>query len=88
MAAGISRPHRGVVDQGTKKGWAMNFIDRTLPSEAPSDPKLLIVFLQYALDDVRSLSERSAHLLEQAINALAQEIAQGAAVGASSQSLS
>ena len=56
----------------------MNFIDRTVPSEAvpseaASDPKLLIVFLQYALDDVRSHSARSARLLEQAISALAHE---------------
>ena len=53
----------------------MNFIDKTPPKEAVSDPKLLIVFLQYALDDVRELSDRSAFLLEQAIAALAQEAA-------------
>ena len=51
----------------------MNFIDTTLSDDAASDPKMLIVFLQYALDDVRKLSERSAHLLEQAIVALAHE---------------
>ena len=53
----------------------MNFIDRMPSEDAESDPKLLIVFLQYALDDVRKLSERSAHLLEQAISTLAREAA-------------
>jgi hypothetical protein len=51
----------------------MTMIETTPSDEAASDPKLLIVFLQYALDDVRKLSDRSAHLLEQAISALAQE---------------
>ena len=53
----------------------MNFNDATPSDEAGSDPKMLIVFLQYALDDVRKLSERSAHLLERAIGELAQETA-------------
>ena len=51
----------------------MTMIDTTLADDAASDPKLLIVFLEYALDDVRKLSGRSAHLLEQAISTLAQE---------------
>jgi hypothetical protein len=53
----------------------MTMIDTTFADDTASDPKLLIVFLEYALDDVRKLSERSAHLLEQAIRALAQEAA-------------
>lgn len=59
-------------------GTAMTMIETTFSEEAASDPKMLIAFLQYALDDVRKLSERSAHLLEQAINALAQEAAKTA----------
>jgi hypothetical protein len=51
----------------------MTITDTTLADETTSDPQLLITFLHYALDDVRKLSERSARLLEQAINALAQE---------------
>jgi hypothetical protein len=51
----------------------MTMIETTPSDDTASDPKLLIVFLQYALDDVRKLSDRSAHLLEQAISALAQE---------------
>ena len=62
----------------------MNFIEATPSDDAGSDPKMLIVFLQYALDDVRKLSERSARLLEQAIGELAQE----AAVVSHSRSLS
>ena len=53
----------------------MNIIDRTRSDEAASDPEMLISFLHYVLDDVRKLSERSAHLLEQAISALAHEAA-------------
>ena len=56
----------------------MNFIDTRASDAAASevsDPTMLIVFLQYALEDVRQLSERSAYLLEQAIGALAQEAA-------------
>jgi hypothetical protein len=52
----------------------MTMIETTPSDEAASDPKLLIVFLQYALDDVRKLSERSAHLLEQAISTLDHEV--------------
>lgn len=37
-------------------------------------PELLIAYLQYALADVRSLSERSARLLEQAIETLTEDI--------------
>jgi hypothetical protein len=55
-------------------GTAMTMIETTPSDEAASDPKLLIVFLQYALDDVRKLSERSAHLLEQAISTLDHEV--------------
>ena len=51
----------------------MNVFDTTLADDTVSDPEMLISFLQYALDDVRKLSKRSAHLLEQAIGALAQE---------------
>lgn len=53
----------------------MNFIDMTPADDVASDPEMLITFLQYALDDVRKLSKRSGHLLEQAISALAQETA-------------
>ena len=53
----------------------MNIIDTTLTAEVESDPQMVITFLQYALDDVRKHSTRSAHLLEQAISALAQEAA-------------
>jgi hypothetical protein len=53
----------------------MNIIDTTLTKDVESDPQMVITFLQYALDDVRKLSKRSAHLLEQAISALAQEAA-------------
>jgi len=51
----------------------MTITDTRVADDTASDPKLLIVFLQYALDDVRKLSDRSAHLLEQAISTLAQE---------------
>ena len=51
----------------------MTITDTRVADDTASDPKLLIVFLQYALDDVRKLSDRSALLLEQAISALAQE---------------
>jgi hypothetical protein len=40
---------------------------------------MLIVFLQYALEDVRKLSGQSAELLERAIVKLADEIATAAA---------
>jgi hypothetical protein len=68
----------------------MTIIETTLSEDAASDPQMLISFLHYALDDVRKLSERSARLLEQAINALAQEAqqARGAATTAHPQSLS
>ena len=36
-------------------------------------PEMLISFLQYALDDVRALSERSGRHLEQAISTLAED---------------
>jgi hypothetical protein len=50
-----------------------------MKSKAPSqrfdrhDPNLLLAFLQYALADVRALSERSGHHLELAINILAED---------------
>ena len=68
----------------------MNMFDTTLAdeAEAASDPEMLINFLHYALDDVRKLSERSAHLLEQAISALAQEAATQAAMPAHPRTLS
>ncbi len=56
----------------------MNFIDTTIAEDATSDPEMLIIFLQYALEDVRKLSDRSAALLEQAITALADETAMAA----------
>ena len=66
----------------------MTIIETTLSEDdAASDPQMLISFLHYALDDVRKLSARSARLLEQAINALAQE-AQEAAPTAHRQGLS
>jgi hypothetical protein len=51
----------------------MNIIDTKFLEETSSDPQMLIVFLHYALEDVRKLSARSAVLLEQAISALATE---------------
>ena len=36
-------------------------------------PEMLISFLQYALDDVRALSERSGRHLEQAITTLTED---------------
>ena len=36
-------------------------------------PQLLINFLQYALDDVRALSERSGRHLEEAISTLTED---------------
>ena len=53
----------------------MNIIDRNIVEDAASDPEMLIVFLQYALEDVRKLSGQSATHLERAIVALADEIA-------------
>jgi hypothetical protein len=53
----------------------MNIIDTRFVEDTASDPQMLIVFLHYALDDVRKLSTRSAVLLEQAITALANEAA-------------
>ncbi|MPZ58020.1 MAG: hypothetical protein GEU91_16305 [Rhizobiales bacterium] len=40
---------------------------------AQDSPELLISFLQYALDDVRALSERSGRHLELAIATLAED---------------
>jgi hypothetical protein len=57
----------------TDGGKAMNIIDTKFVEDTTSDPQMLIVFLHYALEDVRKLSERSAVLLEQAISALANE---------------
>jgi hypothetical protein len=51
----------------------MNIVDTRFVEDTSSDPQMLIVFLHYALDDVRKLSTRSAVLLEQAISALADE---------------
>jgi hypothetical protein len=51
-------------------------MDRTITEDAASDPEMLIVFLQYALEDVRKLSGQSAALLERAIVMLADEIAE------------
>jgi hypothetical protein len=42
-------------------------------THAQESPELLISFLQYALDDVRSLSERGGRHLELAISALAED---------------
>jgi hypothetical protein len=68
MPAGSSAP--------CNRGNAVNFIDRTMTEDAaPADPQALIVFLQYALEDVRRLSGQSATHLEQAIVALANDIA-------------
>jgi hypothetical protein len=53
----------------------VNIIDTTIAEDAGSDPETLIVFLQYALEDVRKLGGQSAVLLERAIVALANEIA-------------
>ncbi len=54
----------------------MNIIDAKLAEDTTSsDPQMLVVFLHYALEDVRQLSERSAALLELAIGTLAQDIA-------------
>jgi hypothetical protein len=39
----------------------------------PDSPELLISLLQYALDDVRVLSERSGRHLELAISTLAED---------------
>ena len=57
----------------TDGGKAMNIIDTKFVEGATSDSQMLIVFLHYALEDVRKLSTRSAGLLEQAISALADE---------------
>ena len=57
----------------TDGGKAMNIIDTKFVEGATSDSQMLIVFLHYALEDVRKLSTRSAVLLEQAISALADE---------------
>lgn len=57
----------------TDGGKAMNIIDTKFVEDATSDSQMLIVFLHYALEDVRKLSTRSAVLLEQAISALADE---------------
>lgn len=54
---------------------AVNIIDTTIAEDAGSDPAMLIVFLQYALEDVRKLGGQSAVLLERAIVALANEVA-------------
>lgn len=54
----------------------MNIIDRTITEDVASDPEMLVVFLQYALEDVRKLSGQSAALLERAIVMLADEIAE------------
>ena len=53
----------------------MNIIDTKFVEDTVSDPQALIVFLHYALEDVRKLSTRSAVFLEQAISALADEAA-------------
>lgn len=45
---------------------------RSTPRRKPVAREVLTL-LRYALPDVRILSERSAHLLEQAITALAEE---------------
>jgi hypothetical protein len=37
------------------------------------DPTLLLTYLRYALNDVNSLSARSGHHLEEAINLLAED---------------
>ena len=53
----------------------MNMIDRNITEDTiPSDPQMLVVFLHYALEDVRKHSERSATLLEAAIGTLAKDI--------------
>jgi len=57
----------------------VNIIDTTITEDVTSDPEMLIVFLQYALEDVRKLSGPSAELLERAIVKLADEIATAAA---------
>ena len=57
----------------TDGGNAMNIIDTKFVEDVTSDSQMLIVFLHYALEDVRKLSTRSAVLLEQAISALADE---------------
>lgn len=54
---------------------AVNIIDRTITEDVANDPEMLLVFLQYALEDVRKVSGQSAALLERAIVALADEIA-------------
>ena len=59
----------------TDGGKAMNIIDTKFVEDPASDSQMLIVFLHYALEDVRKLSTRSAVLLEQAISALATEAA-------------
>lgn len=56
----------------------MNIIDTTITEDVTTDPEMLIVFLQYALEDVRKLSGQSAELLERAIVKLANEIATAA----------
>jgi hypothetical protein len=61
---------------GKKGGRAVNIIDRTITEDVASDPEMLVVFLQYALEDVRKLSGQSAALLERAIVMLADEIAE------------
>jgi hypothetical protein len=40
---------------------------------AKDSPEMLISFLQYALDDVRALSQRSGRHLEEAISTLAED---------------
>jgi hypothetical protein len=89
LSRGLSELRRAA----NRGGMAMTIIETTLSKDAASDPQMLITFLHYALDDVRKLSERSARLLEHAINALAQEAqeaqeARKAAMTAHRQSLS
>ena len=69
-------PAGGAADEHPNRwGKAMNIIDTKFVEDTTSDPQMLIVFLHYALEDVRKLSTRSAVFLEQAITALADEAA-------------
>ena len=56
----------------------MNIIDTSITEDVNSDPEMLIVFLQYALEDVRKHSGQSAALLERAIVMLADDLATAA----------
>jgi len=56
----------------------VNIIDTSITEDVNSDPEMLIVFLQYALEDVRKHSGQSAALLERAIVMLADDLATAA----------